>query len=153
MWKGIRVNWVRWKKMFGQNLHVLFGSVGISRDRTMKGESGPHSNRVLCTPNHFKLFIKPPPEPKPFHHLFMNFTINNSWWKIKQTCQAKRNSIMIKKESICFLCQYLFWNTSIDFSVLVFFVIVISIQTPIGHWGAMQTLTLHRFISMYMIRL
>lgn len=120
MWKGIRVNWVRWKKMFGQHLHVLFGSVGISRDRTMKGESGPHSNRVLCTPNHFKLFIKPPPEPKPFHHLFMNFTINNSWWKIKQTCQAKRNSIMIKKESICFfmsilVLKHVHWFFSVSF--------------------------------------
>lgn len=60
---------------------------------------------------------------------------------------------MIKKKSVSILCQYLFWNTSIDFSVLVFFVIVISIQTPIGHSGAMQTLTLHRFISIYKFRL
>lgn len=73
MWKGIKVNLVRWKKMYGQNMYVLFGSVGISRDRTMKGEPEPLSNRVLCTPNQFKLFIKPPPEPKTLSSPFYEF--------------------------------------------------------------------------------
>lgn len=38
---GPKVNIVRWKKMFGQNPYVLFESVGIYRDRTMKGEPEP----------------------------------------------------------------------------------------------------------------
>lgn len=59
---------VAWKKMLGQNPYVPFGFVGISRDRTMQGEPDPLSNRVLCTPNHFKLFIRPPPGLKTLHH-------------------------------------------------------------------------------------